>query len=578
MLPTGWADLPDGWRSLCDPHDEAHSRFWRTWHHERAEAIGCVYDERAADVRVAFFANLKLVKGSRYAGKPFNLLPHAEHQIVRPFFGYKEAGTDPPERRADIDPLGTRQFRRADHWVAKKNAKTTLGAGLGAEALFLEREPGVEVYACAADRDQAGRLYESLAPMISNQPTLDALSKRLDSVKRIIVPSLNGFLHVNSSEAYTKHGSQQFAVLADELHAWPGREYWTVMTQGAFASRDEWILYVMSTPGFSMTGVGYEEFEYAQRVALGEVDDPRLLPAIHVLDQEDDWHDEANWYKANPALGFKGCGWPYALDIEDLRDEYRKALVMPSTEQEFRVLRLATWMSTTSRYFDMLAWRKCEETPSPLTGRPYYGGLDLSETQDITAYMRMAWDSDTLDVHGHYWLPAANIEERERRDRVPYREWARQGWITLTEGDIIDYLSVRNYVNETSARDGMPVEIGYDPYNARQICEVWLAGEDGHSMVPVRQGPQSLSDPTKRIKDLVASGKVKFGNDPVLRWMAENTVVLSDSNGNIKPNKAPNKQRLRIDGISALVTGLNRALVMTAPQQSVYETRGLLTL
>ncbi len=573
LLPAGWADLPADWRTRCDPHDESAQRFWKRYHHERAEAIGCVYDELAADVRVQFFANLRLVKGSRFAGKPFTLLPHAEHQIVRPFFGYKEAGTDPPPHRSDIDKLGTRQFRRADHWVAKKNAKTTLGAGLGAEALFLEREPGVEVYACAADREQAGRLYESLAPMISGQPTLDALSKRLDSVKRIVVPSLNGFLHVNSSEAYTKHGSQQFAVLADELHAWPGREYWSVMTQGAFASREEWILYVMSTPGFSMTGVGYEEFEYANRVRMGEIDDPRLLPAIHVLSQEDDWKDEANWYKANPALGFKGCGWPYALDIEDLRDEFRKALAMPSTEQEFRVLRLATWMSTTSRYFDMLAWGDCfEQMPTPLAGRPVYAGLDLSETQDITAAMHMAWDDDGgLSVVGHYWLPGAGIEDRERRDRVPYREWARQGWITLNDGDVIDYTGVRRYMNERADEWGMPVEAGYDPYNARQICEVLLAGEDGFNMVPVRQGPPSLSEPTKRLKDLQVSGKLRTGKDPVLRWMAENTVVLSDSNGNIKPNKAPGKKRLRIDGISALVTGMNRALMHGATQRSAYE-------
>lgn len=577
-LPAGWADLPDDWRKRCDPHDQSHAAFWHSWHHERAEAVGLIYDEHAADARVAFFGQLRLVKG-KWGGQPFTLLPHAEHQIVRPFFGYKEPGTTAPAQRADLDPLGRRYFRRVDHWVGKKNAKSTLGGGLGAEAAFMEREPGVEVYLCAADREQASIVYQTLAPMVREQPTLNALSKRIDSQKRIVIPSLNGFINVNSSEAYTKHGTQQFAVLADEVHAWPGFDYWDVMTQGAFASRDEWILYVMSTPGFNLYGVGYREYNYAQSIRKGEEDCARLLPAIHTNEASADWHDPATWYAANPALGYPGCGYPYALELSDLQDEYNRAVTLPSTETAFRVLRLATWMPVANNYFNMGDWVAGHAAePRDFTG-PVWAGMDLSETQDLTAYMLFGWDDDGgLSVRGHYFLPGHNIGDRERRDKVPYREWAAAGWITLTEGDVIDYSAVRAHIHKMTDAYGMPQELAYDRYNARQIAEVWLAGEDGYTVTPVPQGPPSLSEATKRLKDIVTQKKLRTGGDPVLKWMAENTAVKTDTNGNVAPNKAPGGKRRKIDGIAALVTGMSRSLINVAEPASVYETRGLLTL
>lgn len=573
MLPQGWADLPDGWRSKCDPHDESHAHYWRMWHHERAEAIGCVYDEVAADTRVAFFAALKLVKG-KWGGQSFVLLPHAEHQIVRPFFGYKVIGSEPSPNRAEIDPLGRRRFRRVDHWVAKKNAKTTLGGGLTAEALVLEREPGVEVYAASTDRHAASLVWQSAEPMIASQPTLSKMTKTIESQKRIVIPSLNGFFQVLSAESYSKHGLQPFAVLADELHAWPDPELWHVLTKGAFASRDEWILYVMSTAGFNMQGIGYSEFEKALGVRDGTIEDDRLLPAMHFVPQDADWKDEANWYKANPALGFPGCGWPYALDIDDMRAEFADALRNSADEYIFRVLRLCTWMSSTTRWLhpdDIVA---CVQPVQPLSGQ-HTGGLDLSSTTDLTAYVRAVWNGGVLEAHGHYFMPEASIQEAERRDKVPYRKWVADGWITATEGNIVDYAYVREYVSDCADRDGRPASIGFDPWNATQLCQVELPS-DGFEMVMVRQGFATLSDPTKRLQALIVDGKLRIGDDPVMRWALSNVVVEMDPAGGIKASKS--KSPHRIDPVAALINAIDRANRTPVMRESVYETRGILTL
>jgi len=139
---------------------------------------------------------------------------------------------------------------------------------------------------------------------------------------------------------------------------------------------------------------------------------------------------------------------------------------------------------------------------------------------------------------------------------VPYREWARMGLMTLTEGDIIDQSEVRRHINARAELLGMPYEIGFDPWSARQFCEVDLPF-DGFMMAQVRQGYATLSSPTKQLLELVVGGKLRHGGNPILRWMADNAVSVTDPAGNVKLDKG--KATSRIDGIAALVNALDRS-------------------
>lgn len=525
MLPEKWCDLPRDWRTRTA---------WTAYHRRRAKAIGCTYDEKRADDIVGFMQSHRLVKG-RWGGQPVKLLPHFEHQAVRPFYGY-------------MGDNGRRRFQRCDMWTGKKNAKTTNGSLVASEALFWEQEPGAEVYSCAGDHEQAGLIYQNFSPMVEGNAYLAPISKRLDTQKRIVYPQINGFYAATSSEAPTKAGYQPSCVLFDEIAFQKNRELWDMMTQGAFASRLEPQLWVMSTAGWDRNGIGYEEYTYARQVRDGIIDDPRLLPVIWEMPEDDDWTDERNWKKANPALDF-------VFDIENIRAEFRKAVERPANENAFRMLRLNQWVSQETRFIPMRAWDACGAEPHLFTGREWFGGVDLSTTTDLTAWVEIAFADGFCDINAHFWLPGAGIEDKERRDHAPYREWARAGLMTLTDGDIVDYQVVRRHINERAQLLGMPHEVGYDPWSARQFCEVDLPF-DGFNMEQVRQGYATLSSPTKMLLELVLSGKLRHGGNPILRWHMDNCVAVSDPAGNIKLDKG--KATNRIDGIAALVNALDR--------------------
>jgi phage terminase large subunit-like protein len=205
----------------------------------------------------------------------------------------------------------------------------------------------------------------------------------------------------------------------------------------------------------------------------------------------------------------------------------------------------------------MEAWDKCGDEPHLFTGREWFGGIDLSTTTDLTAWVELSFDGEGYcDVVPHFWLPGWGVEDKERRDRAPYREWARAGLMTLTEGDIVDYSVVRQHLNDRVALIGEPYEVGFDPWSARQFCEVDLPS-DGFRMAQVRQGYATLSSPTKQLLELVISGKLRHGGNPILRWMADNAVSVSDPAGNTKLDKS--KATSRIDGIAALVNALDRS-------------------
>lgn len=531
MLPQGWCDLPDDWRTRTK---------WDGWHKSRAKEIGCTYDKARADEIVGFMQTHKLVKG-RWGGQRVTLMPWFEHQAVRPFYAYK----DEDDRR---------RFRRCDIWTAKKSSKTTSGSLVASEALFWEQEAGAEVYSFACDREQAALIYQSFAPMVDGHPRLSEISKRLDTNKRIVYPKLNAFYSAESSEVASKAGKQPSCVIFDELAFQPNRLLWDMATQGAFAARLEPQLWVMSTAGYDRNGIGYEEYGYARQVRDGIIDDKRLLPVIWETPDEADWNDPEVWKLANPSLILPGQDWG-VFDMENLEAEHRKAVERPANENSFRMLRLNQWVSQETRYIPITAWDNCTAEPHLFTGREWFGGIDLSTTTDITAWVEIAFESGFCDVNCHFWLPGATVEDAERRDHVPYREWARAGLMTLTEGDIVDYSVVRGYVNSRAEILGMPYEVGFDPWSARQFCEVELPF-DGFTMAQVRQGYATLSAPTKQLLELIISGKLRHGGNPILRWMADNCVAMRDPAGNVKLDKG--KATARIDGIAALINALDR--------------------
>jgi len=513
------------------------------------------FDEQAAGVTVNFFERLLVHSKGEWAGQPFLLQEWQRDDVIRPIFGWK---------RAD----GTRRYRTAYIEVARKNGKSTLAAGIALYLLFADGEPGAEVYSAAADRDQASIVFDEAKRMVE---ATHHLSKLAEVFKRaVIVPSTHSAYRVLSADAYTKHGLNAHGVVFDELHAQPNRELWDVLTTSTGARRQP-LTVAITTAGFDRQSICWEQHEYARQVLEGVIEDPSFFGYIAAADQDDDWLDEAVWQKANPSLGVT-VKWDY------LRNEARKAELTPAYQNTFRRLHLDQWTQQETRWLPLEKWDACGAPfdPKLMEGARCYGGLDLASSSDIASFV-LCFPSEAGEEERYvwlpfFWIPEENMVDRVRRDRVPYDAWVRDGLITATEGNVIDYAYIIRDVEALGERFNIQ-EIAFDRWGAFQVSQA-LEGA-GFTMVGFGQGFASMANPTKELLRLVLDGKLIHGGHKVLRWMADNMVVSSDAAGNVKPNKA--KSREKIDGIVAGIMGLDRAM-RHLQAGSVYDERGLLSL
>ena len=512
------------------------------------------FDERAATVAERFFDRMLVHIEGPMAGRPFVLEPW-QRSIVREVFGRKR-------------PDGLRQYRKVFLAIPRGNGKSTFAAGLALHMLLLDGERSAKVYSAAADKPQAAIVFETAEKMAMASPTLSKYVKPYRN-KTMEYPSAGSKYIVLSSDAYTKHGLNPSGIVFDELHAQPNRELFDVL-QTAMGKRAQPLMIMITTAGFDQNSICYEEWDYAKRVADGVIDDPTYYARIWAADPDDDWTSPAIWRKANPNYGV-------SVKEEFLKQECARALASPAYQNTFRRLYLNQWTQQENRWIDMAAWDACGGALPELAGRACYAGLDLASTTDIAALV-LAFpaggergsegEGEPIYLLPFFWIPEENMIERERRDRVPYSTWVRQGLVEATPGNVIDYAYIRQRLNELADRYEIR-EVAYDPWNATQLS-VELQG-DGLNMVEMRQGFASLSGPSKELLRLVLSKGVAHGGNAVLRWMADNVSARQDPAGNVKPDKS--KSSGRIDGIVAAVMAIGRANVGTAPAVSVYESR-----
>jgi len=507
-------------------------------------------DTAQADRAVNFIRGLRHTKG-RWAGQPFGLLDFQEHRIIRPVFG-------------TLRPDGTRQYRLVYIELPKKNGKSELAAAVSNYLLFADGEIGAEVYYAAVDRDQAGLCYNVAAQMVEWSPALSRRAKVIRSTRRIWVPETASFSRVLSADVPNKHGLNVSGCVIDELHAHPNRDLYDVLTQGAGEARTQPLWFIITTAGYDRNSVCWELHERVRQKNEGLIDDPTLYGVIYGVPETADWEDPREWEKANPSLG-------RIFTIDRMMEAYKAAKGNPVQENLFRRLRLNQWTASETRWLNVKEWDECKALLG-LEGRDCYGGLDLSSTTDLTAFSLCFPDGDEYHVRTHFWLPADNINDREKRDRVPYQQWARDGWLTLTPGNVVDYDYIIRDMVEYRAQYRIN-EVAFDRWGAEKLRQQLT--DLGFVMVEFGQGYKSMSPPTKEFERLVLSQRLHHDGNPILRWNLDNTVVSTDPAGNVKPNKQAATQR--IDGVVSSIMALDRALRHESGP-SIYETRGILTL
>ena len=516
---------------------------------------GSHYDRELADRAVHFIEMLRHTKG-KWAGKRFWLLPWQE-QVIRDIFGV-------------VEEKGKRQFRTAYVEIGKKNGKSELAAAVALYLLYADGEPSAEVYGAAADRQQASIVFDVAKQMVDMTPALLKRSRIMAASKRIVNYSNAGFYQVLSAEVGTKHGLNVSGLVLDEVHAQPNRKLYDVLTKGSGDAREQPLYFLITTAGTDKESICYELHMKALDLLAGRKIDPTFYPVVYGLTDDDDWTDEANWYKANPSLG-------ETIQIDRVRDMYREAVDNPAEENVFKQLRLNMWVSSLTRFIPEQVYDLGNEPidMNALEGRDCYGGLDLSSTGDITAFVLMfppRTEDEKYVMLPFFWIPEDTIPLRVRRASVPYDVWHSQGYINATEGNVIHYGFIEKFIEELGTKYHI-LEIAFDRWGATQMVQD-LEGM-GFTVVPFGQGYKDMSPPTKEFYKLLMEGKIQHGGNPVMRWMAGNVVVDRDPAENIKPTKAKSPEK--IDGIVAAIMALDRC-IRHEQQGSVYDDpdRGLL--
>lgn len=536
-----------------------------------------VYDKSAADYAVMFIENLCHTKGA-WAGKPFELIDWQE-QIIRDLFG-------------TLKPNGYRQFNTAYIEIPKKQGKSELAAAVALLLTCGDGEERAEVYGCAADRQQAAIVFDVAADMVRMCPALSKRVKILASQKRLIYTPTNSFYQVLSAEAYSKHGFNIHGVVFDELHTQPNRKLFDVMTKGSGDARMQPLYFLITTAGTDTHSICYETHQKAKDIIEGRKIDPTFYPVIYGADESDDWTDPKVWKKANPSLDI-------TVGIDKVKAACDSAKQNPGEENAFRQLRLNQWVKQAVRWMPMEKWDKCAFSvdEDELEGRVCYGGLDLSSTTDITAFVLVfppslggaasvprlgdgfatsccspLDDEDKYIILPYFWIPEDNLTLRVNRDHVPYDVWERQGYLQTTEGNVVHYGFIEKFIEKLGERFNIR-EIAFDRWGAVQMVQ--NLESMGFTVVPFGQGFKDMSPPTKELMKLVLEQKIAHGGHPVLRWNMDNIYIRTDPAGNIKADKE--KSTEKIDGAVATIMALDRAIRCGNDHgASVYDERGIL--
>lgn len=519
-----------------------------------ATAGPCRFDPDAADMAVEFFPEcLVHIEGPKAGGEgvppePFELEPF-QIAIVGNLFGWKR-------------PDGSRRYRVLFLYIPRKNGKSTLGAGIALETLFLDHEPGAEIYGAGGDKEQARVIFDLAQKMVLADSDLHARATVYQNA--IVLSDGSGSYKPISSYGKTKHGFNVHAAFIDELHTQRTRDLVDALTTGMGARRQPLTVY-MTTADFDRPSICNETHEYATKIRDGVIENRAFLPVIFETDKDEDWTDRKVWKKANPNLGVS-TSW------EDFEEQFDKAQEIPSFENTFKRLKLNIKTEQATRWLRLAAWDACGKIVIPdeeLKAATWYAGLDLSATTDVAAFV--LYTPGLEAVLPFFWIPEESAYLREKRDKVPYRTWVSQGFMRQTEGNVVDFDVIRRDINVLA--DAYKIErLAVDRWESTQIQNQLTA--DGFDVDPFGQGFASMNAPAKEIEKLVMSQALRHMAHPVLRWMASNVCTEEDAAGNIKPSKKRSSEK--IDGIVGLVMAKGAQMEEAPkPKESRYKKKGL---
>lgn len=549
-------------RHVCQKHRWACERFLNDLKKSGTKDFPYIFDEGKA---LRFFEWAALHKHTKgvLAGEPIEFTP-IQRFIFGNVYGWIHQDT------------GLRRFRKAYWQVARKNAKSQSLAIVGDYELMALGEPMSEVYIGATKSMQAKIIYNEVMAMLKRCPLLKG--KWHESYGVIRHPKSDSILRaLSKDDGKTGDGLNPQCGLIDEYHAHPTDEILEVINTGMVARRQP-LLFIITTAGTNFGGPCYRvEYPLVEKIL-----DPSLdfdvadyFCMVNELDRDqegnliDDVKDEERWVKANPIAA------TYPEGLANIRSKLASALESPEKMESFLTKNMNLWVNQSAMsYMDMAKWKErgaITKIPVDLYGRSAYVGIDLSKRIDLTAAgIIVPIDADSAVKYvtrAHGFIPEDTVAVHEKTDKVPYRAWAKAGYLTITPGDVVDYRFIEAWIHETTDDLGVNVkELCYDPYNATHFAQDFDA--QGITTVEVRQGMRTLSEPTKAFREEAYRGNILHEPNPLLDWAISNAVTKRDHNENIILDKE--KSTNRIDPIAAVINAFSRARVMAEEDMSDY--------
>lgn len=461
-----------------------------------------------------------------------------------------------------------RRFTSVYIEMARKGAKSTLTAIIAHYCLTCEGEMGPQVIIGATTGQQADKVFKPAKEMAKKQHDYRAAFGVEVWARSITCESSGGYIQTINAKSETQDGWNPQVGILDELHAHKDRGLYDVI-RSAFGARKSPLFWIITTAGYNVAGVCYEQHQLVQKILIGVVAADHYFGIIFTLDEGDSELDESKWIKANPMLGVTPT-------LESMRSYATEAVASPESMGEFKTKRCNIWTSAKGAWLNLEQWKKCNGAIDleALKGLPCYGGVDLASVHDITAFVMVWLVEQRLKVHCRFYLPEETIKPRTERANVPYETWHEQGFLIATPGAVTDYDYIEKDIDEALATYDLR-QIGFDRWNSSQLINDLLEKEA--PMVELAQGPRTFNPAMKEVERLLKSKHIDHGGNPVLQWMASNVVARKDVNENMAPDRKNSQEK--IDGMVAMLMAIERLLFSDDDDgPSVYESRGLRTL
>lgn len=491
------------------------------------------YDNDIAQKHISFIENFCNIPSGKL-GAPFVLEPF-QRAMLEAVFGF-------------VDDNNIRQYNEILEIIGRKNGKTSLCSAVEYDMLCNDNEGAPQIYNIATMLDQAKLGFNACVKMRNLSAMLKKHTKK--RAADIYFPYNMGYIKALASNTSSLDGLDVHCGIIDELSAIKNRDIYDLIKQ-AMSARTQPLLFCISTNGFLRNGIFDAQYDYASAILDGKIKNKRFLPLIYELDNINEWTKPDMWIKANPGLGTIKSFEKQQEFVQKAKDD---STFLPTVlVKDFNL-----------KQTNQSAWLRYEELNNTTiwdsSDFDYcIGGFDAADTTDLNAAKALCMrpGDNNIYVRQMYWIPEAVIEQqkatRRERDNAPYELWVQQGYMRTCPGNKCDKKIFLEWFKELRDEGLYALYIGYDPWHiSDDLLREFKAEFGQNSMIPIRQGVKTLSDPMKDLKAEFQAHRVIYNNNPIDKWCLINTSTKSDINGNIQPVKQQDS-RLRIDGTAALL-------------------------